>query len=151
MYVVRLGWQASAKNDPSGCCATPERAGPLETTTPELRTGSLHDELLNPGPTPVSTAATMVSSPEQEPSVSESRPCYRCIQYMDSVGIKRVFWTTREGKWEGAKVRELVDALDDLGAEGMMDAHTTLSSVFVTKHEILMLMRTMGKGFWDCI
>jgi hypothetical protein len=65
---------------------------------------------------------------------------------MDSVGIKRVVWITREGKWEGAKVRELVDALDDPGAGGMMDAHTTLSSGFVTKYEILMLMRTMGKG-----
>jgi hypothetical protein len=63
---------------------------------------------------------------------------------MASVGIKRVFWTTDAGRWEGAKVRDLVDALDQLGEEPPTDATTALNSVFVTKHEVLILRRMMG-------
>jgi len=80
---------------------------------------------------------------------------------MQSVGIKRVFWTTATGDWDGAKVRDLVDALErsgsgaDLGdggngaacggdGGGMKDGGTTMGrEVFVTKHEVLML-RLMG-------
>jgi hypothetical protein len=63
---------------------------------------------------------------------------------MASAGIKRVFWTTDAGTWEGAKVRDLVDALDKFGEEPPSDAATALNSVFVTKHEVLMLRRMMG-------
>jgi hypothetical protein len=63
---------------------------------------------------------------------------------MASVGIKRVFWTSESGSWEGAKVRDLVDELDKLGLEQPSDATTALKSVFVTKHEVLMLRRMMG-------
>jgi hypothetical protein len=63
---------------------------------------------------------------------------------MASVGIKRVFWTTGFGTWESAKVRDLVDALDNLGSEQPSNAAATLSNVLVTKHEVLMLRRTMG-------
>lgn len=77
---------------------------------------------------------------------------------MHSVGIKRVFWTTQDGKWEGAKVRDLVDALemgigDDVGesddsgidseGKGLGTGQAT-KGVFVTKHEVLMLRRRMG-------
>ncbi|KAK7192784.1 hypothetical protein PSPO01_01492, partial [Paraphaeosphaeria sporulosa] len=79
-----------------------------------------------------------------EPSVLANRPCYRCIAYMNSVGIKRVFWMAISGEWECAKVRDLVDALNDLGLGDAADAHAARSSVFVTKHEVLMLRRTMG-------
>jgi hypothetical protein len=65
---------------------------------------------------------------------------------MASVGIKRVFWTSDNGTWEGAKVRDLVDALEKLGQGQLDDTSTALSSVFVTKHEILMLRRTMGES-----
>jgi hypothetical protein len=82
---------------------------------------------------------------EKQRSILASRPCYRCISYMDSVGIKRVFWTTDTGKWEGAKVRDLVDAMDSLGNDDGTDA-TSLANVFVTKHEVLMLRRTMADG-----
>ena len=59
---------------------------------------------------------------------------------MHSAGIKRVFWTDAKGEWEGAKVQQLVDALETSGDgdEGKV------SSLFVTKHEVLMLKRTMG-------
>tara|TARA_R110002003_G_scaffold44_19_gene3424 strand:- start:4128 stop:4331 length:204 start_codon:yes stop_codon:yes gene_type:complete len=63
---------------------------------------------------------------------------------MASVGIKRVFWTSESGGWEGAKVRDLVDELDKLGLEQPSDTTTALKSVFVTKHEVLMLRRMMG-------
>jgi hypothetical protein len=63
---------------------------------------------------------------------------------MSSVGIKRVFWTTESGIWEGAKVRDLVDALVSLGDNQFSDATIALNNVFVTKDEVLMLRRTMG-------
>jgi hypothetical protein len=63
---------------------------------------------------------------------------------MNSVGIKRVFWTTGSGTWEGAKVRDLVDAIDNLAAGEASDGAAALNNVFVTKHEVLMLRRLMG-------
>ena len=63
---------------------------------------------------------------------------------MASVGIKRVFWTDDKGSWEGAKVRDLVDALDNMGSQSPADASVALNSVFATKHEVLMLRRIMG-------
>jgi hypothetical protein len=63
---------------------------------------------------------------------------------MSSVGIKRVFWTTTAGAWQSAKVRDLVDAMDNLGLGQPLDVATTLNNVFITKHEVLMLRRTMG-------
>jgi hypothetical protein len=51
---------------------------------------------------------------------------------MQWAGIRRVFWTNDEGQWEGAKVRDLVDALE-------LGTMTGTSSMFVTKHEVLML------------
>jgi hypothetical protein len=63
---------------------------------------------------------------------------------MASAGIKRVFWTNDKGDWEGAKVRDLVDALDNMGSQQPGGISATLSSVFVTKHEVLMLRRMMS-------
>ncbi len=69
---------------------------------------------------------------------------------MHAVGIKRVFWTTQDGEWEGAKVRDLVDALEG-GIEGDrnedsngLGTRQASKGVFVTKHEVLMLKRVMG-------
>lgn len=70
---------------------------------------------------------------------TNSRPCYRCINYMRSVGIKRVFWTNKEGRWEGAKVRDLVLVLNGCGVSGSYQ-----EEVFVTKHGILMRTRLIG-------
>jgi len=65
---------------------------------------------------------------------------------MDAVGIKRVFWTNTDGEWEGAKVRDLVDALEVGGEEvkGGEDSLAAGRGMFVTKHEILMLKRRLG-------
>jgi len=71
---------------------------------------------------------------------------------MHSVGIRRAFWTTEQGEWEGGKVRDLIDAMDGSIARGVdgkgggagggpMD-----NGLFVTKHEVLMLRRLMGGG-----
>jgi len=66
---------------------------------------------------------------------------------MHSVGIKRVFWTNQDGEWEGAKVRDLVEALET-GIEGDngegIGTGQQSKGVFVTKHEVLMLKRIMG-------
>ena len=107
-------------------------------------TWSLHDELTHsstPSKTPVN-ATTQVQ--DKQPTVVSSRPFYRCISYMASVGIRRAFWTTDAGMWERAKVRDLVDALDSLALDGATDVAEALSSVFVTNSEVLMLQRTMG-------
>ncbi|KAF1968829.1 hypothetical protein BU23DRAFT_540574 [Bimuria novae-zelandiae CBS 107.79] len=143
LYVARQGWSISAESGATACCEVVEEA---QVTTTKPKTGSLHDELLNSGPVLTSPLVTAAPSSAREPSVLSSRPCYRCIAYMNSVGIKRVFWTTNTGEWESAKVRDLVDSLEDLGTGDMTDVHTTLSNVFVTKHEVLMLRRTMGGG-----
>lgn len=62
---------------------------------------------------------------------------------MHAVGIKRVFWTNADGELEGAKVRELVDALEMGESEPGLDDGGD-KGVFITKHEVLMLKRIMG-------
>lgn len=154
VYVARLANDGPAPasreqhrvhNPPSD--GTVDTAGPDTLTTTSAvsaSTGSLHDELITK--TSKSKPLTLASKDvKRPPTAAESRPCYRCVAYMHSVGIKRVFWTTNEGKWEGAKVRDLIDQLD-----GTMrsDMDTTLGQpamgLFVTKHEVLMLRRLMG-------
>lgn len=104
-------------------------------------TGSLHEELRFCGVKATADNSTHMRSFEKRPTATQSRPCYRCIFYMHSAGIKRVFWTNAKGEWEGAKVQELVDALDSSGKEGFGGS---TKSLFVTKHEVLMLRRAMG-------
>ena len=67
-------------------------------------------------------------------AIRSSQPCYRCVLYMRSVGIRRVFWTTADGEWTAAKIRDLVDMLDGKGT-------CAAETVFVTRHEKLMLQR----------
>lgn len=63
---------------------------------------------------------------------------------MHSVGIKRVFWTNVEGQWEGAKVRDLVEALEGGGGEEASDEGARVDKgAFVTKHEVLLLKRIL--------
>ncbi|KAK0935333.1 hypothetical protein LTR29_013125 [Friedmanniomyces endolithicus] len=118
----------------------------LSITTSTKLTGSLHDDLADREPTPRRVA--LAPATLDLDTIRSSRPCYRCINDMHTAGIKRVFWTNDAGGWEGAKVRDLIDALDDSmesvasGAGG----GPTGNGVFVTKHEVLMLKRLMGEG-----
>src|SRR5208282_4684560 len=110
---------------------------------------SLYDELspLSRSISPSSSVAKWeTASPAPRPEIRTSRPCYRCVSAMHAVGIKRVFWTNVDGEWEGAKVRDLAEALE-VGTEvedGDSAAVGTDKGVFVTKHEVLMLKRIMG-------
>ncbi|KAG8165814.1 hypothetical protein KVR01_004366 [Diaporthe batatas] len=157
VYVARLANESPAS--PSGkkkkCHAHDEPSdGTVETRSPDTctasamtaSTGSLHDELI----TKISKPKPLASASEDvrpTPTAAESRPCYRCVAYMHSVGIKRVFWTNNEGNWEGAKIRDLVDQLDGTTRS---DTDTPLGQaamgVFVTKHEVLMLRRLIMSG-----
>lgn len=71
---------------------------------------------------------------------------------MHSVGIRRAFWTNDQGEWEGGKVRDLIDAMEGSMAKGVSGDGDGASGgpldngLFVTKHEVLMLRRLMGKG-----
>lgn len=62
---------------------------------------------------------------------------------MHAAGIKRVFWTNQHGGWEGAKIRDLVDALEGGGGVPGHDDGGD-KGIFVTKHEVLMIKRLMG-------
>ena len=151
LYVARLGATRGAEKqqleisqeaaDTDTCeLSSSYNSARLEETS---STGSLHDELK------VSEAPVLPSVSSKTPelfdrsTIRTSRPCYRCVVYMHSVGIKRVFWTNDNGQWEGRKVHELVDAfanmMKDKAGNGMAN-----SGAFVTKHEVLMLRRTMG-------
>ncbi|KAK0669089.1 hypothetical protein QBC41DRAFT_346661 [Cercophora samala] len=99
---------------------------------------SLHDELTTLLPIHIPVDSTPETTPVLR--ATSSRPCYRCINYMQSVGIKRVFWTNKEGDWEGAKVRDLVNVLNGCDVSGSPGG----SEMFITKHELLMRMRLDG-------
>ena len=98
-------------------------------------TGSLYDELTCK--TPKTSPNTPTNEDDRRHGMPlESRPCYRCVAHMYSVGIKRVFWTNIDGEWESAKVRDLVDEIERGG-----DDDSGNGRVFVTKHDVLRLMR----------
>jgi len=108
-------------------------------------TASLHSELLHPLPKPDNRPIREAVPIYNQGEVAASRPCYRCVAYMHSVGIRRVFWTNEDGTWENAKVRDLVDALDS-GTNCNDSGGPTGTGLFVTKHEVLMLRRLMCDG-----
>ncbi|KAK4570211.1 hypothetical protein LTR86_002291 [Recurvomyces mirabilis] len=172
LYVARLGWCKGNRDgkvelptipiaNPAPSGGTSAETETLESSTVSIDTSSssatacsLHDELSHPDPPPPAPAPTTFARQKKlDPSIIRaSRPCYRCISYMHSVGIKRVFWTSDAGAWEGGKVRDLVNALDysmesvmhgrDGGGGG--DNGIMGNGVFVTKHEVLMMKRRTG-------
>ncbi|KAK1067866.1 hypothetical protein LTR12_013492 [Friedmanniomyces endolithicus] len=113
----------------------------LSITTSTKPTGSLHDDLADREPTPRRVA--LAPATLDLDTIRSSRPCYRCINDMHTAGIKRVFWTNDAGGWEGAKVRDLIDALDDSmeSVASGVGGGPTGNGVFVTKHEVLTLKR----------
>ncbi|KAL9002350.1 MAG: hypothetical protein Q9188_004704 [Gyalolechia gomerana] len=157
LYVARLGRAGRVDHFDCGC----ERANPTATSEtmsvdsgseersadvtvpskPNPSTGSLHEELLFPMPSQESKPTPQSISKRSLLTATQSRPCYRCIAYMHSAGIKRVFWTNKKGRWEGGKVRDLVDALEGPTSpndDGSTSASGT-GSVYVTKSEVLLL------------
>lgn len=166
LYVVRLGKPDNLKKS---CCSlfmadnqaqapiaiesiiddsASEISDSTSLSSARSSSGSLHDELINPTPR---SSPSVTPNPDTEVStinansIRASRPCYRCIEYMHSVGIKRVFWTEDGSlEWRSAKVRDLVAVLDGnslAAADG-----GEVEQMFVTKHELLMLRRCMDKG-----
>lgn len=146
LYVARLGaCQVTAPSDSKSKQHASARSPPAPTPSSKSEPASLYDELSPLSRTP-SPSTTPVNPPMIKPEIRASRPCYRCVSAMHAVGIKRVFWTNADGEWEGAKVRDLVEALEK-GIEGDGDGPGTgqeNKGVFVTKHEVLMLKRIMG-------
>lgn len=144
VYVARLGGTQSLGKRKDAKKARGKNAnardGPLPIAHPP--TGSLYDELLCKEPKPSLSKAPAQNSLNKiidRGNVLESRPCYRCVLYMHSAGIRRVHWTNRDGQWENAKVRDL---FDQVSGTNIYDGHNVNNSgVFITKHEILRLRR----------
>ncbi|KAK0570159.1 hypothetical protein OC861_000108 [Tilletia horrida] len=99
MYVVRLLQDAESKARARArrrALTAPSRSSPLANSS---WTG---DEA---GPSGNKNASSVV---ERGPKYADSRPCWRCLKWMEWAGIKRVFWTDDQGVWEGAKVVQLL-------------------------------------------
>lgn len=143
IYVLRLGRQGPHSKDEEETCCVQAVEGDVDARPTSIPTGSLHEQLIKKDTSEDLRRHTDCERADRHPPVLSSRPCYRCVLYMASAGIKRVFWTNSLGGWEGAKVRDLVDAIDQLGSESEDDSKFALSLVFVTKHEVLMLRRVM--------
>lgn len=153
LYVTRMGWsKANKKAKPKAAAAATSatETGAESDLTSSITSlpgvtsnGSLHDELRDPSPRPSRFNVPAAESPFPCSTIHASRPCYRCVSYMHSVGIKRVFWTNDAGEWEGGKVAKLAQALECTG-EGGGEGGPLGNGVFVTKHEVLMLKRMMG-------
>jgi hypothetical protein len=154
LYVARLAWKRPQpavlrRHDKLQSQENTSSASSLSANLSDLSirnletsaTGSLYDDLSCCSRT-MSPADLESATPSNDTEcATSSRPCYRCISYMQWAGIHRVFWTNSNGEWEGGKVRDLVDALelgDTAGAGRMV-------GMFVTKHEVLMLRRHMGE------
>ncbi|KAF2673182.1 hypothetical protein BT63DRAFT_148944 [Microthyrium microscopicum] len=127
LYVCRIG---NGPRDglspfPDSDTSSPDTS-PLPSPSPS--TGSLHDELSPDWKLEVLDNCPATESPPYP--ILASRPCYHCISLMVSVGIKRVFWTSSTGAWEGGKVRDILDAIQrgDEADKGVL---------FMTRFEIL--------------
>ncbi|KAK4495881.1 hypothetical protein PRZ48_013149 [Zasmidium cellare] len=170
LYVTRVGWQGKPARKPPKAKAkgstvetestdaddmfqealseSTSSLASLSVASSHSATGSLHDELVNRNPSPSpSDSATEKCCGFDRDKVHASRPCYRCISFMHSVGIRRVFWTNDAGEWEGGKVAKLVESMetsmDEVASSGN-NGGPMGNGVFVTKHEVLMLRRMMG-------
>ena len=150
LCVARIGRGSSSKVEQQATLHSQTTEDRVETeleasiSKETLATGSLYDEL-NILPT-----IRTVSTPAQQRKdqifcdVAASQPCYRCIMYMHSAGIRRVLWTNEQGNWEESKVRGLVAALDGTGVSdtaGNKLGGLVGDGLFVTKHEVFMLRR----------
>ena len=144
LYVARLGscTPAPKARKPR---ATPTKAPELPPPPPaQSPPKSCYDELSPVSRAPSPGRSQAAAAADERPEIRASRPCYRCVAAMHAVGIKRVFWTNAEGRWEGAKVRELVEALEGGGGvEGVENAGEE-KGIFVTTHEVLMMQRVLG-------
>lgn len=106
LYVARLGRPtiatkhsrpvATSKVLAQSLAEHTEASTVCSSTISKATTGSLHDELVNPNPrqsTPTKPSAT--SQPSAR--ATDSKPCYRCVEYMHSAEIAIVFWTDENG------------------------------------------------------
>lgn len=147
LYVARLGNTCHDKSPRLPKTEIDVTQDQLEKVVAPAATGSLYDELKFL-PREHSSTTRAEPPPLSQRPTRVSRPCYRCITHMHAVGIKRVFWSNATGGWDGAKVRDLMDAWEISGEtgsndDGSEDAKRVLPA-FVTKHEVVMLRRKMG-------
>lgn len=144
LYVARLGSCPPAPK-PRKPRATPKKLDELPPAPPtQSPPQSCYDELSPVSRTPSPGRSQIVATVDERPEIRPSRPCYRCVAAMHAVGIKRVFWTNAEGRWDGAKVRDLVEALEGRGGVEGVEHAGDEKGIFVTTHEVLMMQKVMG-------
>lgn len=77
--------------------------------------------------------APAVSPPTNvTPRYADSRPCWRCLEWMLWAGIKRVYWTNAEGEWHGGKVANLLFGSDERPSASTQEV---LVPVHLTQYE----------------
>lgn len=82
------------------------------------------------GPTSVLDTAINV-----RPQYADSRPCWRCLEWMYWAGIKRVFWTDTEGVWHGDKVVQLLFGTAFSNGPASMTSSAVYVPVHLTQYE----------------
>lgn len=99
IYVIRLAASSNESNRrrPSAALAQPKPV-------------PLHHSPL-PVPAPIPDGGLVFC-----PKYADSRPCWRCLEWMAWSGIRRAYWSMPGGTWEGGKVSELVGCDEGLVA-----------------------------------
>ena len=82
-----------------------------------------------PGP-----AAPHAAAPTEPPRYADSRPCWRCLEWMHWAGIKRVYWTNVDGAWEGGKITEML-----FGTASSLSPQPVCVPVHLTQYEQALL------------
>lgn len=134
-----------AADDGSSSDGTPSDRSPSPESLIACLTGSLHEELSLQQSRPANVPRAP-GDPSDDidlcVAATESRPCYRCVAHMHSVGIKRVFWTDTYGRWQVSKVRDLIERIH----RGAGDLLNEPLGMFVTKHEVLIRKRRVSEN-----
>ena len=99
-----------------------------------LAMGSLYEELSYCSSI-ISPANPESTAPCNEIEYATSSAMLWCISYIQWARIRKVFWTNKEGKWQGRRVRDLANALE----LGFVTRASGAAGMFVTKHKVLML------------
>lgn len=72
---------------------------------------TLHAEhaVISLAPTKTKGATVYVVRVGADGDVRNSKPCDKCLQILTEAGVNRVVWSTVDGNYESARIRELLE------------------------------------------